>query len=74
MEHVNGNQKWTLDGTEPYTKKDGANITLLVWRSHCVVCHAPIFCRTPQDFASSSAFGLRRCDQHKQSARKFLHV
>ena len=61
----NGRQ-WEEIGTEPYTRKDGSGTTLMVWQSKCADCGAPIICKTPMDYSTSKAFGLRRCAGHRQ--------
>ena len=57
---------WRETGTELYVRKDGSETVLRVWQSKCVVCGAPITCRTPMDHTSSRAFGLCHCEKHKQ--------
>ena len=57
---------WKEVGTEPYTRKDGSGTVLRVWRSKCIDCEAPITCKTPMDYGTSKAFGLCRCEEHRQ--------
>lgn len=63
MDTVNG--RWHMVSEEAYTRKDGTQTALYKWQSKCVECGAPIFCKTPKDWFSSKAFGLKRCDKHK---------
>ncbi len=52
-------------GVEPYTRKDGGNTMLLLWRGACVACGAPFTVKTPQRLEGTKAFGRKHCDMHK---------
>lgn len=60
---------WVEVGSEPYTRKDGTETTLIVWESYCVECGIPIFCRTPLNFSKSKAFGSARCKLHVKGSK-----
>ena len=45
---VHDGQRYELVRTEPYTRTDGSDTTLAVWRSECPVCGEPFEARTPK--------------------------
>ncbi|WP_288076438.1 hypothetical protein [Pseudomonas sp.] len=63
----NGNQ-FEVVGEEPYTRQDGTQTTLKVWRSHCVDCNQEFTIRTTMaivDDSGTKQFMRKRCDEHK---------
>jgi hypothetical protein len=59
---VHDGQRYELVRTEPYTRRDGHETTLLVWCSGCAECGAPF-----EFLTSLRKDGLnRRCDGHKR--------
>jgi hypothetical protein len=57
-------QRYDWVRSDAYTRLDGTETSLLVWRSACPVCGEPFEIRTP---ASTSRFQPnRRCTQHKR--------
>ncbi len=52
-------------GVEPYTRKDGGNTVLLLWRGTCAVCGDPFTVKTPQRLDNTKAFERKHCDAHK---------
>jgi hypothetical protein len=57
-------QSYEFARTEPHTRRDGTETTLMVWRSHCAQCGEPFEVLTP---AGSGKFSPnRRCQKHKR--------
>ena len=54
-------QRYEMVGTEPYTRKDGSEATLLRWASHCARCADPMEAKT----LPVSNWINRRCDECK---------
>lgn len=63
-------KSWTFMHHEPYTRKDGSETDLKVWRGACRVCGTPIFCKT--NWEKSHAFESKNCYMHRllREARK----
>jgi hypothetical protein len=62
-------QRYELVRTDPYVRRDGTVVELLVWRSCCAECGAEYFART----ASTARGGLvRRCRQHRSQGKKLI--
>jgi len=57
-------------GVEPYTRKDGQRIMLLVWRGTCAACGKPFTVKTPQRLEGTKAFTRKHCDAHKQTGAR----
>lgn len=64
MQKIYGGQLYELAKTEPYTRRDGTQTTLVVWRSTCATCGKPFEVRTPS--VSSKFSPNRRCQKHKR--------
>ena len=62
-------QRFELVRTDPYVRRDGSVVDLLVWRSWCAECGDEYFVRT-----SSTAQGgvVRRCGQHRRQGKKLI--
>jgi hypothetical protein len=61
-------QLYELTRTEPYTRRDGTETHLAVWRLHCADCGEPLELQTP---CKSSKFEPnRRCQKHKRPGRR----
>jgi hypothetical protein len=54
--------------TEPYTRLNGRETTLLVWRSHCPTCGDAFEVRTP--LRARKFEPNRRCPEHKRPGVK----
>jgi len=57
-------QKYDFVRSEPYTRLDGSETTLLVWQSDCPVCGALFEIRTPTNARKFQP--NRRCSKHKR--------
>ena len=57
-------QRYDCVGSEPYTRRDGRQTTLLVWETRCPVCNQPFELRTPAQ--SRNFTPSRRCQKHKR--------
>jgi len=60
-----GDQVFTLVERRPYTRKDGVETVLLVWRAACPVCGVSF----DQVRHSKGWPDQRRCDQHKRPSQ-----
>lgn len=52
-----------------YTRKDGTQTQIKVWRAHCVKCGAAFDVTTPKGverMEQSNTFAARRCEKHRQ--------
>ncbi len=54
-------QRYEMIGTEPYTRRDGEETTLLRWASHCARCADPMEVKS----AIRTKWLNRRCDECK---------
>jgi hypothetical protein len=66
MEVRAGRKKFSfwLVGTAPYTKRDGTETTVKLWRALCRECRQPFEVTTPAGVVKakqSHAFNIRRC-------------
>jgi hypothetical protein len=55
-------------GEEPYTRKDGVQTVLALWRANCKECGSAFTVKTPvsvDSYWDSKSFLLRHCDEHK---------
>ena len=68
MQKIFDGQVYKLARTEPYTRRDGSQTMLTVWRSHCADCGEVFELRTPT--ASSRFEPNRRCRNHKRPGVK----
>lgn len=63
---VHGERVFERVGSKPYTRKDGTEITLAVWRGTCMVCGGPFELATPEGATSKETrFGVVACPQHR---------
>lgn len=60
-------QAYECVGFEPYIRKDGEQIELLVWTSECVTCGAPFRMRIARSILKPGF--TRRCPEHKSGVR-----
>jgi len=61
---VHDGQRYELVRTEPYTRTDGSDTTLAVWRSMCPTCGEAFEVRTPSRARRFEP--NRRCEKHKR--------
>lgn len=54
-------QRYEMVGTAPHTRRDGSEITLLRWASHCARCGDAMEAKTVVNGGSPN----RRCDECK---------
>lgn len=66
LEILLDDQVYTLVEHRPYTRKDGAETVLLVWRAACPVCGVAF----EQVRHSKGWPDQRRCDEHKRPNQK----
>jgi len=52
-------------GEEAYTRVNGTDMVLWVWKGACAKCSAPFEVKTPADRYSLTAFQRKHCDEHK---------
>jgi hypothetical protein len=57
-------QSYQLLRLEPYRRRDGAAITMAIWRSKCPQCARPFECRTAT--AAEKFKPVRRCEKCRQ--------
>lgn len=66
--HAHNGRVFTLQGTEPYTRKNGTETTLNVWHAPCARpgCAEPCVVKTPgeSEAAHSKAFNRLHCATH----------
>lgn len=58
-----GGQIFECVGHEPYTRKDGNEITLAIWSSRCRECGTPIRATSPIWLVDVTRFS-KRCAEH----------
>jgi len=58
---------FTLTGTEPYTRKDGRETSLTIWKSNCKKCGREFEIRATANANpnESKAFRVIHCQQHR---------
>lgn len=68
MMRLFGEQRYECVGIKPYTRRDGSQTELLIWRSNCAKCGDSFECTSP---AQSENFSPnRRCALHKRPGTK----
>lgn len=69
--YVRRGRMWTAVGFEPYTRKDGTETELAVWRGHCTRCNSAFLVKTPAVLLldSSGSFDTARCPACKNAKR-----
>lgn len=55
---------WLLVAEEPYTRKDGKHVKLLVWNRQCAKCEGIVVAKTPVDPTGTKAFTSKHCPKH----------
>lgn len=56
-------QDYQLVGSEPHTRQDGSETTLLLWSTNCQACGVEMTTMTPMTMTNSPR---RKCDDHKR--------
>ncbi|OJU90984.1 MAG: hypothetical protein BGO13_08635 [Burkholderiales bacterium 66-5] len=62
-EYLRGGRVWRAVGFEPYTRKDGSETELAVWRGYCTKCNQAFEVKTPGAtiLDASGSFDRKRC-------------
>ena len=70
-EYVRTGRLWVATGIEPYTRKDGSQTELAVWKGHCKRCGGSFELKTPAAFAldKSSSFEVAHCQECRKQRR-----
>jgi hypothetical protein len=68
-------QRYECISTRPYVRRDGVEVTLGSWRSHCATCGLPFeFELTVEAWDREGFRGtIRRCKQHRRPGLKVVH-
>jgi hypothetical protein len=64
LKNRHGRQSYELEGFMPYVRRDGVQIEMALWRSHCKRCGEPFTCTTAVERGEPRMPGSRRCKQH----------
>ena len=66
-EYVRKGRLWVATGFEPYTRKDGSQTELAVWKGHCKKCDGAFSVKTPVglDPDRYNCFEVVRCPTHR---------